>query len=565
MRSSQGGAFFLIYNTQRNKKELSMQPNSINEIVIVGGGTAGWMTAAALSKFLPANYCKITLIESEQIGTVGVGEATIPHIRHFNDMLGIDENEFIRATQATYKLGIQFINWGAKGSTYIHPFGLLGHDINGIDFHHYWLRLRELGDTTPIDDYAIANIAALAEKFDYPNHNPNEINSEFGYAFHMDASLYAIFLKKYSMQKGVIRVEGKINHVALSNRSDSNRSDSNRSDSNRSDSNRSDSNTQGFVESVTLESGQSIAGQLFIDCSGFRGLLIEEALATGYEDWSHWLPCDRAVAIPSEKNSAPLPYTRAIAQDVGWQWRIPLQHRTGNGQVYCSNYMSDETAEHNLRSQLEGKAMAEPNFLRFKTGRRKQSWNKNCVAIGLASGFLEPLESTSIYLIQVGINKLLELFPTNEFAPADTREFNRLIDIEYRRVRDFLILHYKANSRYGLPFWDYCRNMPIPSELDYKMQLFRECAQVEHYEQGLFMAPSWQAVYFGQGIIPQGYDTRITHYPAKLIAEYLQKVKQDIHNAVELMPSHSSSINRALKTLHSHYPTASMSLYGSKK
>jgi tryptophan 7-halogenase len=517
-----------------------MQTNNINEIVIVGGGTAGWMTAAALSNFLPASRCKITLVESEQIGTVGVGEATIPHIRHFNQMLGIDENEFIRETQATYKLGIQFVDWGKKGSSYIHPFGLFGHDINGIDFHHYWLRLRELGDTTAIDDYAIANVAALAEKFDYPSSELDQINSEFGYAFHMDASLYANYLKKYSQKKGVLRIEGKVNHVKCSQ-------------------------INGFIESITLESGQSIPGQLFIDCSGFRGLLIEETLHTGYDNWSHWLMCDRAVAMPSEKVSAPLPYTQAVAQDVGWQWHIPLQHRTGNGQVYCSAYITDDNAQHNLRSQLEGNAIGEPNFLRFTAGRRKQSWNKNCVAIGLASGFLEPLESTSIYLIQVGVNKLIELFPTINFEPVDTREFNRLIEIEYHRVRDFLILHYKANNHHGLPFWDYCRNMAIPEELEYKMHLFRESAQVEHYEQGLFMAPSWHAIYFGQGIIPRGYDTRVAHYPAKDISEYLHNIKRDIAKAVELMPTHAWSVERALNASRRLYPEASLSLYGSRK
>ena len=514
-----------------------MPSQRIQQVVIVGGGTAGWMTAAALARFLPSAICKITLIESEQIGTVGVGEATIPHIRHFNQLLGVDENEFIRATQATYKLGIQFSGWGSPGTSYIHPFGLYGHDISGIDFHHYWLRLRSLGDEAPLENYSIAAVAALAEKFAYPDANPDSPRSDFGYAFHLDASLYAQFLRRYAVQKGVVRIEGKIDQVQFSS-------------------------TTGFIETVMLESGEQLAGQLFIDCSGFRGLLIEGALKTGYEDWRHWLPCDRAVAMPCERTGDPLPYTRAIAQKVGWQWRIPLQHRTGNGHVYCSDHLSDDEAAYQLRHQIDGEAAGEPNFLRFVTGRRQRSWNKNCVAIGLASGFLEPLESTSIYLIQVGILKLLENFPDADFADVDRTEFNRHIDLEYRRVRDFLILHYKANARMGEPFWDACRTMAIPEELERKINLFRESAHIEHYQQGLFMTPSWLAVYIGQGVIPDAYDARVARHTRETIAAYLEKLHQGIRVDVDAMPSHNTAIQHAINAISVRYPEASMSLYG---
>lgn len=517
-----------------------MSAQRIQQVVIVGGGTAGWMTAAALARFLPPALCRIVLVESEQIGTVGVGEATIPHIRHFNQLLGIDENEFIRATHATYKLGIQFTGWGAPDSSYIHPFGLFGHDIRGIDFHHYWLHLRSLGDEIPLDNFSIAAVAATAGKFAYPEKNPDSLRSDFGYAFHLDASLYAKFLRNYSAERGVRRIEGKINQVKLSS-------------------------LTGFIESLTLENGEKIDGQLFIDCSGFRGLLIEGALKTGYEDWRQWLPCDRAVAMPSERTTDPVPYTRSIAQRVGWQWRIPLQHRTGNGQVYSSEYLNDEDALYLLRSQLNGEETGEPNFLRFVTGRRKKSWNKNCVAIGLASGFLEPLESTSIYLIQVAILKLLENFPDTDFAEIDRAEFNRHIDLEYRRVRDFLILHYKANGRVGDPFWDACRAMSIPAELERKINLFRESAQVEHYQQGLFMTPSWLAVYIGQGIVPQGYDSRVMRHPTDTMADYLKKISEAIEADVHGMADHKTAIDNAIKGISGIYPEASMNLYGLPK
>jgi len=507
-------------------------------IIIVGGGTAGWMTAAALARFLPTHH--IVLIESEQIGTVGVGEATIPHIRQFNSMLGIDESDFIRATNATYKLGIQFENWGNIGNSYIHPFGSFGHDISGIEFHHYWLKLREHGAVPAIDEYSMAVVAAQHNRFAYPSTDEDSVLSTYAYAFHIDAGLYARYLRTYAESKGVVRKEGKIINTNLRAQ-------------------------DGYIESVQLESAEIISGDLFIDCSGFTGLLIEKTLHTGYEDWSHWLPCDRAVAIPCKKISEPTAYTRAIARTAGWQWRIPLQHRTGNGHVYCSRYMSDDEAHSVLLDNLDAPPTATPNFLKFQTGRRKKSWNKNCVAIGLSSGFLEPLESTSIYLIQVGILKLLEFFPGQIIANPLRDEFNRLVDMEYVRIRDFLILHYNATSRTDSDFWNYCRTMELPDDLQRKKNLFFSSAHVERYQHGLFMTPSWIAVYLGQGLFPEQYDSRLEHVPVGQIRQYLEAMRREVKLAAEKMPSAQDAIDLAVTGSNTVYPGASLSLYGMKR
>src|SRR5690606_34706026 len=409
-----------------------MQNAPIKKIVILGGGTAGWMTAAALANRFAKTECTIQLVESEQIGTVGVGEATIPHLRFFNETLGIDENEFMRRTHATYKTGIEFINWGRMGEAYIHPFGEYGHEINGASFHHFWLKLRQAGVIEPIDNYSLPIVAAKLNKFEYPETNRRSILSTFSYAFHMDAGLYAKYLREYAERKGVRRTEGKVVDV---------------------NQHKSTGEQQDFIKDIVRESGEIIDGDLFIDCSGFYGLLIEKTLKTGYQDWTHWLPCDRATAVPCERTGELSPYTKCTARTAGWQWRIPLQHHTGNGHAYSSPYMSDDEAASILLNNLEGEPLAEPNFLRFQTGRRNSSWNKNCVAIGLSSGFLEPLESTSIYLIQIAITKLLELFPDQSFNPIVTREFNGAMELEYERVRDFLILHYHATERSDSDFW----------------------------------------------------------------------------------------------------------------
>lgn len=521
-----------------------MSDTYLRNVVIVGGGTAGWMTAAALAKFLPAPQYQIALIESDAIGTVGVGEATVPHIRYFNEVLGIDENEFMKKTNATYKLGIEFSNWGKLGDAYIHPFGIYGQPRNDISFHHYWLKLRQLGDASPIGDYSVGVVAAAAEKFAYPENNPHSLFSKYGYAFHLDASLYARFLRDYSEARGVKRIEGKINRVVQQP-------------------------DTGFIEAVELASSESssgkvIAGDLFIDCSGFRGLLINETLHTPFEDWSHWLPCDRAIAVPSAQTREPLPYTKAIARTAGWQWRIPLQNRTGNGQVYASQYISDDEVATSLLNNLDGEPLANLNYLRFKAGRRVTSWNKNCVAIGLAGGFLEPLESTSIYLIQLAIMKLVEFFPHADMEAVNTAEFNRTMAMEYERIRDFLILHYHATERSDSPFWNYCRTMEIPSSLSYKINLFRAQGHIERYKHGMFLEPSWVAVYLGQGIVPTTYHPQVDSLDQARLQHQMQEMRALIQRGVAAMPRHSDSIQRYCHSAHAekNWPAAAMSLYG---
>ena len=506
-------------------------------ILIVGGGTAGWMTAAAFAKILPPSQYEVTLIESSKIGTVGVGEATIPHIREFNALLGIDENEFIRATNATYKLAIQFEDWGAIGTSYMHPFGGFGHDLNGIEFQHYWLKLREAGISQPLDHYSMAVVAARRQRFDYPSTDPESPLSNYAYAFHLDAGLYAAYLRRYSERKSVVRKEGVITQVEVDAHS-------------------------GDIGSVSLDSGENIPADFYIDCSGFRGLLIEKTLETGFENWSNWLPCDRAVAVPCEKKSAPTPFTRAIAKEAGWQWRIPLQHRTGNGYVYSSSHISDSDALNVLLKNIDGAPTAEPNLLKFVAGRRVKSWNKNCVAIGLSGGFLEPLESTSIYLIQMGILKLLELFPELPINPQLRDEFNRAVGLEYVRIRDFLVLHYHATQRNDTPFWDYCRTMPIPESLKRKIDLFRASAHIEKYQQGLFMTPSWLAVYLGQGVYPQAYDSRLAHVPTGIISTYFEGIKQELESAAEQLSTTEQAIARACLKIPVNYPKSALNLYG---
>ena len=490
---------------------------SIDRIVIVGGGTAGWMCAAALSQVLGKSPGReITLIESEAIGTVGVGEATVPSIREFNRLLRIDEDEFLRATNGSIKLGIEFVNWGGAGQSYFHPFGYFGTDMAGAGFHHHWLRhVREGGDPDPWA-YNLEAQAAKAGRFARTSrHGP------VNHAFHFDASLYAGFLREKAEERGVARVEGEIVDVTRDGES-------------------------GHVASVTLKSGARIEGDFFIDCSGFRGLLIEGALESGYRDWSQWLPCDRAVAMPSENAPGEItPFTRSTARESGWQWRIPLQNRTGNGYVYCSEYLSDDAAAGLLASRLDGAPLAEPKTLRFTAGHRRKMWNGNVVALGLASGFLEPLESTSIYLAQMAITYLIELFPDADgIEPADREAFNRLVDMEYDRVRDFLILHYHATTRDDSEFWNHVRTMKVPDSLADKLELWRETGRIEKYSDGLFFDASWIAVYVGQGWLPRRHDARTALVDPARLKTAMDCLHQEVASEVSHMPGHREYLQR---------------------
>ncbi len=494
----------------------------VRNIVIVGGGTAGWMTAAALSKYAGKAGVSVTLIESEQIGTVGVGEATIPFIGQFNKMLGIDEDDFIRQTQATFKLGIEFVNWGQKGESYFHPFGTHGFDLEGISFHHYWAKLNALGEEGALEDYSLNAQAAYAGKFIRPKPEHGPYLNKLAYAFHFDAVLYAAFLRRFAEKKGASRIEGKVIDVAQNAES-------------------------GFIESVKLEDGQTVEGDLFIDCSGFRGLLIEQTLAAGYDDWSHYLPVDRAVAATTRRQGPPVPYTRSTAREAGWQWKIPLQHRTGNGYVYCSQFIDSDQAEADFRAALDGELLREPKHLRFVTGRRRKFWDKNCVAIGLSAGFMEPLESTSIHLIQSGISKLIALFPDKSMSVVERDEYNRLLTDDYLHIRDFLILHYKATRRDDSPFWNYVREMDVPESLTSKLELLRSRGRFFKYDAELFDLPSWLAVAVGQGIVPEGFNPMAEGLSDSNITQSLANMRGLINKTVTAMPDHQAFIDKFCK------------------
>jgi tryptophan 7-halogenase len=488
----------------------------IKKIVIVGGGTAGWMTASAFARFLK-NSCEVILVESDDIGTVGVGEATIPQIQVFNRTLGIDEDDFIRKTHATFKLGIEFVNWGRVGESYIHAFGGVGRDMESIPFYHYWLKLNKQGRSSDIGEYCLNTLASRSCKFMRSIDAGNSPLSNIAYAFHFDAGLYARYLRNFAENLGVKRVEGKITNVDL----------------------HSDT---GFIKSLKLESGVEIEGDLFIDCSGFRGLLIAEALGVGYKNWSHWLPCDSAWAVPSEKIS-PIPsYTRATAHTAGWQWRIPLQHRTGNGHVFSSKFMPPETAREVLMKNIEGEILSEPRLIKFVTGHREKFWHKNCVAVGLASGFMEPLESTSIHLVQSAIARIMSVFPRKNFNQVEIDFYNDQVAFEYEKIRDFLILHYKVTNRNDSEFWNYCREMPTPDSLQQKIELFKASAHIYRYNNELFNEISWLEVMLGQGITPQRYHPLVDIMTEEEFDRRMAHVKRVIDDAVGYMPGHADFI-----------------------
>ncbi len=494
----------------------------IENVVIIGGGTAGWIAAAAMTRLLSPSL-NITLVESEAIGTVGVGEATIPQIRRLNGVLGLNEDEFVRETRGTFKLGIEFNNWGHVGERYLHTFGDAGINLANLHFHHYWLRSRSEGSDASLWDYSLHHKAAYAHQFGRMERVGNTSMTGLAYAFHFDAGLYAQYLRRLAEAAGVARVEGKVVDVSLRPET-------------------------GHIESVTLENGQSIAGDLFIDCSGFRGLLIGDALGVGYQDWSHWLPCNRAIAVGSESTDLLLPYTKATAHDAGWQWRIPLQHRTGNGHVFCDAFTDETRATETLLTNLDGAPTGDPKPLRFTTGRREKFWHKNCVSLGLASGFLEPLESTSIHLIQSNVSKLVELFPTRAFDPAIEDEYNRQVSHEYELIRDFLILHYHRTDREDSEFWRYCKNMQVPESLSAKMDLFEAGGLLYKDPEDLFRESSWVQVMIGQGLQPKSYHAMANRISSEQLTGFLTDVQRLIDRATTDLPDHRAFIDAHCKS-----------------
>ncbi|WP_416307927.1 tryptophan halogenase family protein [Neptunicella sp. SCSIO 80796] len=483
-----------------------MSDTKIKNVIIAGGGTAGWMCAAALSKLLGKNL-NITLIESDDIPTVGVGEATIPTLLVLHKLLGIDEAEFMAATNATFKLGIAFDNWRDVGKDYIHSFGFIGQDCWAAGFQHFWLKGLKQNLVTEIGDYIPEHLACREERFAIL------ANQDKNYAYHLDAGLYAKFLRNLAEKHGCQRLEGKIQQVNL----------------------REDN---GYIQSLTLASGQQVEGDLFIDCTGFRGLLIEQALHTGYEDWNHWLPCDSAIAVQTQTVGKPVPYVRSIAHDSGWQWRIPLQNRTGNGLVFCSKYLSDEDAKQLLLNNIEGELLNEPRVIKYRTGTRRKLWNKNCVAIGLSSGFIEPLESTSIHLFQQSIVRLMLMFPSNGINQAAVDEYNRQCRSEIDNIKDFIILHYHLTDRTDSPFWRYCKNMPIPDTLKHRMDLFKQNGKAVKLADELFGEASWVQVMIGQGLMPEQYHPIVDLMSDSELKDFLDTIKAGVKRKVNNWPNH---------------------------
>lgn len=498
-----------------------MSRGPIRRIVIAGGGTAGWMTAAALAKVAGAQTYDITVVESDEIGTVGVGEATIPPILMFNRLLGLDENAFIRETKATFKLGIEFVDWGRQGHTYLHPFGLFGADMNGVNFSHYWLRwVAQGGDP---DNHRFVAEAEAMRLGRFGRVRPAPDMPGLHYAFHFDAGLYAAYLRRFAEGRGVRRIEGRIGDVSTDP-------------------------LTGNLIGLQLSDGRSLAGDFFVDCTGFRGLLIDGALGSSYEDWTHWLPADRAIAVPTANVGDPAPFTRSTALEAGWRWRIPLQHRTGNGHVFSSAFTDEETALERLVGGLEGEALAEPRMLRFTTGRRRESWVRNCVAIGLSSGFLEPLESTSIHLIQTAISKLLAYFPSEANDRPMATRFNAEMAQQYEGARDFIIAHYKVGARDDTPFWRHVRDMAVPDSLAAKLESFSSRGEVMVENHELFRETNWFAVLYGQGLIPSGRHPLADVVPQDDLNLTLRNIKAAIDRRVDGLPLHATYLETVART-----------------
>ncbi|MBF7073196.1 tryptophan 7-halogenase [Glaciecola sp. MH2013] len=496
-------------------EQICDKPKAVSKVVIAGGGTAGWMTAASLTRLLGKSVT-VSLVESDNISSVGVGEATIPPIRTLHKLLGINEQAFIKATNATFKLGIEFANWREEGHSYIHSFGITGKECWAGEFHHFWLRGLEKGINADFGDYCFELKAAKAGKFGMSQQQP------INFAYHLDATKYAEFLRNFSENLGAKRIEGKIVKV-----------------------NKLPKN--GFISSLELDNEIVIEGDLFIDCTGFKGLLIEEALHTGYDDWSHWLPCNKAVTVQTEALFAPIPYTKSIAHKAGWQWRIPLQSRVGNGLVFCSKYMSEDEATQTLLNNVDGQIINEPRIINFLTGRRRKGWNKNCVALGLSSGFIEPLESTSIHLIMTGIVRLMRLFPFQGVTDSLVNEYNNKLDSELNSIRDFIIMHYKVNSREQGDFWDYLRNMEVPEALAHKLRLFEETGRVFLDDGDIFRVDSWTQVLLGQGLMPKQYHAIAAEMSDQELSRFMADIKSQVDRAVANLPTHEEFIQQHCK------------------
>ena len=495
-----------------------MNQRAIKSIVIVGGGIAGWMTATALASVFDEKSCSIRLIESEDAGAARLDEATTPVIHDFNRRFGIDERELMRATSATFRLGTRFEDWWAIGDSYLHTSGKCGQEINGVGFQHYWLKQRLTDEAAPIGEFALSCVAANKGRFQHPVDDQRSVYSTYSYAFHLDAALFVNFLRDTAEKLGVQRIDDEVVDVHLGG-------------------------NDGFINSVQLTSGEHVYGELFVDCSGFRGLLIGDTLKTGYEDWRGWLPFDSALLVQTESAGDPLPYTCAKASHAGWQWRVPLQNRVDNGHIYSSAYISDDAATDVLLNTLEGKLLSDPELVRVKPGKRLKTWRQNCVAIGSSSGFIGPLESTGIFLIHAAITKLIEYFPDAEFPAANTSAYNRDLDTLYAGVRDFVILHYKATQRDDSRFWDYCREMSVPEELALRMQLFASRGVVPLGNSEVFNESSWVAVFLGQGIIPEDYDPRVDRMQQEQILHLLRIMREQISRAADAMPSHQDAIS----------------------
>ena len=490
-----------------------IENHQVKSIVIAGGGTAGWMAAAKLSQHFSKTDIAITLIESSAVGTVGVGEATIPTLRRFYQSLGMSDMEVMRKTSATVKLGIEFKDWYKPGTSFIHPFGLFGQEANGIRFHHYWLKLKELGDTSQLEQYSLGVALARANKFTFPAEQPASPLSVFDWALHFDAGKFAHLMRDYALANRVQHIDAKIESIQINP-------------------------DNGFIQALVLDNQQTLSADLFIDCTGFHGLLIKGALHTGYQDWSQWLLCDRALAVQSELVGEPAARTISTAHSSGWQWKIPLQHRQGNGHVYSSQFMDEAQAEAILLQHIDGKVLHTPRKFSFTAGRRAQAWNKNCIALGLAAGFLEPLESTSIALVETGIEKICGSFPAPYFNQKNIDYFNEVTATEWERIRDFIILHYKANQRNDSEFWRHCRNMPVPDPLQQKIDAYREHGELLRYPWEIFHPDAWLALFNGFTIYPKQYDKNVNRLDTGYLQRSLSEMRNNIAQAVSELSSH---------------------------